>query len=440
MKNKTLLIPLVLILVSSLAAAGCPVPAPTIRIGVIGPMEFIHGRHHWYGAILAAEEINETGGVLVGNIRRPIELVKADSNELLCVSDARAAMERLITIEKVDFIVGGFEIMAALAMQDVAMDHKKIWLGCGVAVSEMCRRVGRDYERYKYWFRAGPINSFNIGRTLIHILEMIGNILREELEIEKPRVAIIAEDAPWVDQFGLIEFSQTHIPTLGMEMVGVWRPSPTATDLSSELMAVKEAGAHIIFFNAFGPVGITFSRQWTELQIPAVPVGIHLEAMKSGFPEVTQGKGDYITFWHSIARVEITDKTIPFYDRFVERFGEFPFITAVTYDAIFLLKEVIEKTGTLDAEPIITALLEIDYLGAFGRIKFTPRGFLQVGEEMPHDLMWGPGYATSVAIQWQDGEPRCVWPMEWEGLTYPGTVEFRLPPWVREYWEAKGRE
>lgn len=96
-------------------------------------MEFIHGKHHWYGATLAAEEINKAGGILAGRIRRPIELVKVDSNEILSVSDARAAMERAITVEKVDFIVGGFEIMAALAMQDVAVDHKKyglaaVWL------------------------------------------------------------------------------------------------------------------------------------------------------------------------------------------------------------------------------------------------------------------------------------------------------------------------
>ena len=432
-----------MLLILALVTVGCArgqAPPPPIKIGVIGPMKFIHGEHHWYGATLAAEEINEAGGILVGEIRRPIELVKVDSNEIVSVSDAKAAMEKAITVEKVDFMVGGFETIAALAMQDVAMDHEKIWLGCGVAVSEMCRRVGRDYERYKYWFRAGPVNSFNIGNVNICILEMVSNILREELGIEKPRVAMIAEDAPWVDQFALLEFCQEYIPTLDMEIVGVWRPSPTATDLTPELIAIKDKEAHIIFFNAFGPVGVTFARQWSELKIPAVSVGLHLEAMKSGFPEATEGKADYATYWHSIARVEITAKTVPFYDKFVQRFGEHPFITACTYDGIYLLKEVIEAAGTLDPEPIITELEKTDYLGAFGKIKFTPRGFLQVGDEIPHDLMWGPEYATTVAIQWQDGEPKCVWPWEWDGRTYQGTVKYELPPWVREYWQAKGED
>ena len=37
-----------------------------IKIGVIGPMAYVQGEHHWYGAQLAAEEINAEGGVLVG--------------------------------------------------------------------------------------------------------------------------------------------------------------------------------------------------------------------------------------------------------------------------------------------------------------------------------------------------------------------------------------
>lgn len=425
-----------MILLIGLTACVPPPPIKPIKIGVIGPMEFIHGEHHWCGAILAMEEINEAGGISVEGVRRPIELVKVDSNEILSISDATAAMKKAITVDKVDFVIGGFEIMAALAMQDIAMDYKKIWLGCGVAVSEMCRRVGRDYERYKYWFRLGPVNSLNIGNANILILKMIGDKVKEELGIEKPRVAIMAEEAAWVDQFGLIEFLQNQIPTLGMEIIGVWRPSPIATDVTPELMAIKAAGAHIIFFAAMGPVGIAYGKQWGELQIPAASLGIHLEAMKGGFWEATEGKGNYITYWNTIARVEMTPKTIPFYNKFVRRFGEHPFITACTYDAIYILKEAIEKAGTLEPDSMVLELEKIDYLGAYGRIKFTERGFYQCGREVPHDLSWGPGYATTVGIQWQDGEPKCVWPWEWEGITYKGTVKYKLPPWVVEYWKG----
>ncbi len=78
---------------------------------------------------MAAEEINGKGGVQVGNKKMKIELVKADSNEFLNVTDATNAMERLMTQDKVDFVVGGFRTEAVLAMQDIAMEYKKIFIG-----------------------------------------------------------------------------------------------------------------------------------------------------------------------------------------------------------------------------------------------------------------------------------------------------------------------
>jgi branched-chain amino acid transport system substrate-binding protein len=114
----------------------------TIKIGVIGPRNCPQGKGHWGGATMAMEEITARGGVQVGNEKMKIELVKADSNEFLNVTDATNAMERLMTQDKVDFVVGGFRTEAVLAMQDIAMDYKKIFIGCGAAHS-ICDRVAK---------------------------------------------------------------------------------------------------------------------------------------------------------------------------------------------------------------------------------------------------------------------------------------------------------
>ncbi|MHB8830385.1 MAG: ABC transporter substrate-binding protein, partial [Syntrophales bacterium] len=70
-----------------------PVWARTIKIGVIGPMNFVQGKGHWNGALMGAEEINARGGVQVGKEKMKIELVKADSNEFLSLTDATNAIE-----------------------------------------------------------------------------------------------------------------------------------------------------------------------------------------------------------------------------------------------------------------------------------------------------------------------------------------------------------
>ena len=167
--------------------------AKTIKIGVIGPMQFVQGKGHWNGALMAAEEINARGGVKVGDKKMKIELVKADSNEFLNVTDATNAMELLMTREKVDFVVGGFRSEAVLAMQDIAMDYKKIFIGCGAAHPELCTRVAKDYDTYKYFFRGTSFNSrFMVKTAFIQMATVIG-IMKTALNIPKIRIAVVAE-------------------------------------------------------------------------------------------------------------------------------------------------------------------------------------------------------------------------------------------------------
>jgi len=190
---------LCLSLVIGVACGGDDEDEAEIKIGVIGPMAYVQGEHHWYGAQLAAEEINAEGGVLVGGESYQIKLVQVDSNEILSVTDAASAMEKAISRDKVDFLVGGFRTEAVFAMQDVAMDYEKIFLGCGASADELCTRVADDYDRYKYWFRVTPINSTNLGRVDFALIAMVAGKIRAEFGIEVPKVALLAEKAVWAD-------------------------------------------------------------------------------------------------------------------------------------------------------------------------------------------------------------------------------------------------
>jgi branched-chain amino acid transport system substrate-binding protein len=394
-----------------------------IKIGIAGPMAFAQGEHHWYGAEFGAGEVNAKGGVLVGNKRMPIKLVKIDTNEILNVPDAASGIERAITRDKVDFLMGGFRTEAVLAMQDVAMDYKKIFLGCGAAHPELCGRVTKDYNKYKYWFRVTPISSIYLAKVDFILLGMVGKIMEMELGITKPKVAIIAEKAVWADP--IVAAAKANLPKMGMEVVGEWRPSATATDVTAELSAINAAGAHIIFTTISGPLGITYAKKWGELKIPAASVGINVESQKKGFWEATGGMGNYDLSINTYARVEITPATIPFYDKFTAKVGEFPTYNAGTNDAIQILAAAIERAGTLDADKVVAELEKTDHYGAPGRIVFTKE----------HDVTWGPNYVTATGTQWQDGKLMCVWPVNWEGITYKGAVKYKIPPWVVEKWK-----
>jgi len=416
----------ILLMACLLMAMGMPAnAADVIKIGVIGPMNFMQGKGHWDGATLAAEEINAKGGIQVGQKKMKVVLVKADSNEFLSITDATNAMERLMTQDKVDFVVGGFRTEAVFAMQDIAMDYKKIFLGCGAAHPELCEKVGKDYKRYKYWFRVTPTNSNYLVRVCLINLATVNGMLKKDLGIEKAKVAIVAEKAVWIDP--MIKAIEANVPKMGMELVGVWRPSQTATDVTAELTAIQRADAQIIFTIFSASVGITFARQAGELKIPAAFVGINVEAQKDGFWAAAQGKGNYAvslsTFIRGVAYNELTE---PFIEKYISRFGELPTYTAVTYDAIkSTLGEAIGEAGTMDTEKLIPIIEKAERIGvAAPKSKF----------DKNHDLVFGPGYATGITFQWQDGKMKGWWPNGWEGVTYKGMVPYQIPPWmVKKY-------
>ena len=420
-----------------LFAASSAFGQEVIKIGVIGPMQFVQGQGHWNGATMAAEEINVKGGIQVGNKKMKVELVKADSNEFINITDATNAMERLITRDKVDFIVGGFRTEAVLPMQDIAMEAKKIFIGVGAATDEICTRVAKDYNTYKYWFRGSPFNSTFLVRTSFIHLGTVGAILKQSLNIPKIKVAIVAEKAIWADP--MIPAAEANIPKMGMEVVGVWRPSDKATDVTAELSAIQRSEAHIIFTIFSASVGITFARQAGELKIPAVQVGINVEAQKDGFWQATQKMGNYVTTLNTYARgVEYSELTRPFVETYIKRFNETPTYTADTYTAIvYTLAPTIEQAGTLDPDKLVPILENRVYKVPAGTIAYLKDA---EGRHL-HELKWGPGGLTSLGVQWQDGDLKGWWPNKWKAapeapeITYKGIVPYKIAPWIIEKYK-----
>ena len=431
-----LLISCVLLIALALPACAAPVEeAKTIKIGVIGPMEYVQGEHHWWGAEIGRDTVNAAGGVTIGDEVYMIELVKADSNEILSVDDSAAAMERLCTVDQVDFVVGGFRTEGVFAMQEVAMDYQMVFLDCGAATLELCTVVADDYDRYKYFFRVTPIcNNHLVGNTLME-MGMAGAIMKQQTGIQRPlRAAICAEGAQWAD--AMVAAMEALIPArLGMEMSGTWRPSPTATELNAEMTAMEAANTDIIMPLISGPLGIPYARTWGELEIPAASVGINVEAQKDGFWDATGGFGNYDTTLNTYCEgVAFTSMTTPFIEAFKAKTGQMPTYTASTNDAVLMLAGCIERAGTLDADAVVAELEKWEEDGCGAHFKFTSPEDAPYGN--PHDCKYGPGYATGIATQWQDGVQKAVWPNpdfasdEWKGVSYGGIVPWVAPPRV----------
>jgi branched-chain amino acid transport system substrate-binding protein len=361
--------------------------------------------------------------------------VKIDTNELQSVPDAVMAVERAITVDKVDFLTGAQRTEAVLGMQDVAMDYKTIFISTVANHPELCERIAKNYERYKYFFRLFLPNTIHAAFAVNALTETVADTIRKELGIKTPKVAIIAERAAHADL--VTKISQERLPKMGMEVVGVWRPSALASDVTAELSAIKAAGAQIMQTTFTGPGGIVVSKALGEMKIPVAAVGWSTDVMDLAFWQTSGGKGEYEATWISISRVKITDKTIPFYDKWKRRSMQIP---SAAYDASYVLKEAIEKAGTLDPAALVVQLEKTDHIGVLGRQVFSGRT-----SPYPHDITYGPGYVTGTGIQWVAGEPVPFWPhggavlgdRGWVDHKYEGTKNYVLPPWMKEYWKGK---
>lgn len=399
-----------------------------VKIGVAGPMKTVFGRDHWRGATMAQEEINKAGGVTIGGSKAPIELAKVDTNEVVSVSDAVMAVER--AANEVDFLVGTQRSEAALAMQDVAMQYKKILILCGAVHPELMARVAKNYDKYKYSFRM-TLNAIHQGQVLMAHLADVADRIRTELGIKTPKVAVLADKLMWADP--IVKMVGAKAPEMGLEMVGAWRPSATATDVTTELSAIKKSGAQILFKVTSASMGYILGKQWGELEIPVALIGGDAVACLKSYWDATGGYGIYNTTMTGIGPAEISPKTMPFWNAYLERYNDFPGYVSVTYDAIFVLKNAIERAGTLTSDKVVAELEKTDYEGAYGRMVFYPRD-----HNFPHDLKFGPGFNTWVENQWRGPEKLVVvWPYGWKGVTYKGSEKYLLPPWMAEYWKAK---
>jgi branched-chain amino acid transport system substrate-binding protein len=377
----------------------------TIKIGICADLDMTYGRDTWEGAVLAAEQINAEGGIL----GRQVEIIGEDNDAYTDHDPSKisTAMNRLISVHKVDFIVGGGGPPLFL-MQDISAEHKIIYMHVDSTSHLLGERVLDDYEKYKYWF-ANAINNTVTPDALLHSIVTLGDYTGFT------NVGILADDLDWTKE--QLDMYNYYLPEVyGFNIVYQELVIPSVVDFTSYLTAMKEANVEILVTLLATQNSIPFIKQWHDLECHFVVWGTNVLAQDSQYWESTEGKcvtTSTITSYLS-AGYPITDKTIPAREAFVERWGHIPtWVGGAAYDVIrFILPDAIERAGTIETEAVIQALEETDLYGTDGRVVFTSSHNLLISEE----------YREIPVFQWQENGSRVpVYPrymMEEAGATY----------------------
>jgi branched-chain amino acid transport system substrate-binding protein len=385
----------------------------TIKIGVCTDLGSVGGDATWRGAVLASEQINIEGGIL----GKQIELISADTDYGTTAFDpisVSTAINRLITLEKVDFVIGGIVDDDNRIIQEVIAEHKKIFISVSSPGDQLTEQVLNDYEKYKYFFKVSPPNSTATAFTAADSFVA----LREYTGFNK--IGYLAMDVSvWQSTIQLIE----SLPELqGFELVYNNKFPPTTIDFSSYFAAAEAAGVEILVPMMHGDQGTIFIKEWYDRQSPLVIWGYNFASPEPTFWESTEGKCAHETVTAAALSVgyPVSSKSLPFLDDYNERWGEVPnYLASGAYDIIrFILPDALARAGTLETEEVIKALEEVDI-----ETPTTPR-FVFTSS---HDVMYGSGYNELYFFQWQaDGTRVPVYPRE---LREEAGATYTFPDW-----------
>jgi len=383
---------------------------------------FLYGWDAERAITLAVEEINAKGGVTVGGKKRPFKVEVIDTRDLepgVPVSEALLAVEKLILDKKADFILGGpVRSEAALAAMSLLSKYKKISiLSTGVLTPKYHAMVAKQYDKYKYCFRIHGEAKQLVG-------EMFANFAELKEKYGFNNLFIIAQDVSHAR--GAANVMNKVALKKGWNVTGVEIYPTGASDFSMGLLKARKTKSEIINIWMDMPESSILLKQWYDMKIPALPFGSTLAAAEQpGFWKATEGKGEY-TLCNVVnagnAPSEATPWTMKFYNAYTKKWNVEPegLGSSSSYMAVYVLRDAIERAGTLNSDKVVSELEKTDVMGVYGRLRFDPKSHQVIPSLDPKEG------AVGTILQWQAGKRIVVFPKS----IATGTI--KLPPWMKK--------
>ena len=310
-----------------------------IKIGVIGPMSgagAVWGIGMQRGVTFAIEDINKAGGIKVGSKKYLLDFIAADDKYTGSAAVSEGA--RIIFENKVKYVIGPIGSSPTVAFSPM-MNENKVLVLCN---SYTPRAVS---PQFPYNFRA-------LGSTSHEVAPILWKYVKEKYKIKK--VVLIGQndetgkaetdhDRDACQELGiqvmhteLFDLATTDFMPLMTKVVGM---NPDAIEIGSAAAGYVSQMAKALY--ELGYKGVKVSNSGSGEAEVMVPV-IGKEACEGLVSANIAYNADYATPWMR-----------EFYNRYVTRYGKpFSMIAAWVYWPVMMLKEGMEKTGSLDPDRI----------------------------------------------------------------------------------------
>ena len=387
-----------------------------IRIGTIYAMSGGNaaiGENILRGIDFAVAEINAKGGVN----GRMLEVVRGDHAG--DPAQGRSEAERLITQEHVDVMMGCHMSTVTEVVAQVCTQYGVPMI---TAISTLDRLTDADHEDMDFFFRLCPLNSVYVEDMLKYLKDSA-----EQTGQEIKKVAIFTDRAAIGQE--LIRCVELFADDYGFEVVAIVDYSSNATDLSAQVLALKQADPDAILCDSYiGDATLFVQTLKAQNYIPKMIVakanGFTDPAFIGNLGSAANGVASVVEFNPDLINgKEINDEFKAVYG--VNMNGH----SAESYTVVWIFKTAIEAAGSTDGEAVRDALAALDIQGEFpgGRKIVLPYDRIKFEN---YELAGAPHYrdntSASVAIaQVQDGEWKTVWPFDFTDtqILYPAPLQ-----------------
>ena len=379
--------------------------AEEIVLGVPTTLSLLEGAESLNAVKLAVNEINSSGGVLVGSKRLRFAIESVDLQDAapgVPASRALETLEKFLDEKKIDaIVVGPFRSEVLLAGMD-AICRRRIPLLGAIAMTPATEVKVLKNPLNKYIFRVGLDSKYLVDRLIQNM-----RFLREKFNFS--RVFILNQDVAWARSTASL-IMKLYLYRKGWDVLGQVNYPGDASDFRDGLEKAKATGAQVILCIFDAPQSGALVRQWRRMRIPA---------FLSGFISPMTGPGAWREFDGQIARTvnvifelgNIPSQKYPpatrFYEAYRRMFGqeiEAGHGPAPSYESVYILAEAITRAGSLDPDRLVAELEKTDRIGAMGRVRFH-KGHQAIFGDDPNQE------ALACLMQWtEDGKRRIVYP------------------------------
>lgn len=388
-KRSWVLLVLILMVAGALFAAGQEEGENPIKFGGVWPLGDITGDQASKAAQIAIDEINADGGLL----GRPVELVVIDSE--FSPEKGAAAIERLATVDQVDFFVGGMSSGVHLGQVPALKRYQKVTMWTGAASHLAEEAIGENQDWY---FHLHPWD-YNQGASYV---EGWNAIAEQYPEIDIERWFLAYEEGA----FGSASFDATVELFSDMEIEGESFQSAAAGggDYTAVLERAKEFDPDVFIWAGYDADALPIMEQARAIDFaPPLFVGAP-PGWPADFGESPLAESVTLYGMWAPALNEVSEVSREFYNGYVDSYDEEPatYFAPLGYTAIMILAEAVEAAGTVETEAVIDALQEIEYRSPLGEtVSFSSSKIIS-----------NQGIRQQKILQWQNGTQQVLWPFE----------------------------